>query len=176
VTGKTIVIGGGVIGTACAYYLADAGHEVTLLDQGRHGGGCSHANCGYVSPSHVPPLAKPGIVGETLRSMLSSDSPFYIKPRMSPALWSWLIRFLANCTQKQMEKGAIARHALLSTSRHLYEEIIQREQLACEWEKRGLMFVYLDQQHFEAFGPTIERGAWLPRSDGSGMDYPGELR
>ncbi|MEX0791487.1 MAG: FAD-dependent oxidoreductase [Pirellulaceae bacterium] len=160
---RTVIVGGGVIGTACAYYLADAGHEVTILDQGRHGGGCSHANCGYVSPSHVPPLAKPGVVGQTLRSMLSSDSPFYIKPRLSPSLMKWLLRFLANCTQKQMEQGAIARHALLSTSRQLYEDLIEREQLACEFEKRGLMFVYLDHHHFDAFQSTNE---WLTREFG----------
>src|SRR5690606_17141268 len=72
VSSETVVIGGGVVGTAVAYYLAKAGHPVTVVDQGRHGGACSHANCGYVSPSHVPPLAQPGVIGPALRSMLSS--------------------------------------------------------------------------------------------------------
>ena len=62
-----VVVGGGVIGTACAYYLAKAGRRVTLLDRGRVGGGCSHGNCGYVCPSHVLPLAAPGRCGRPSR-------------------------------------------------------------------------------------------------------------
>ena len=55
-----VVVGGGVIGAACAYYLSRAGRAVTVLDSGLFGMGCSHANCGFVCPSHVLPLAAPG--------------------------------------------------------------------------------------------------------------------
>ena len=58
-----IVIGGGVIGACSAYYLARAGWRVTILDRGAFGRGASHANCGYVCPSHVLPLAAPGESG-----------------------------------------------------------------------------------------------------------------
>ncbi|MFN3148782.1 NAD(P)/FAD-dependent oxidoreductase [Bremerella sp.] len=148
---STIVIGGGVVGTATAYYLAKAGHEVTIVDQGRHGGACSHANCGYVSPSHVPPIPKPGLIGPTMLSMLSSESPFYIRPRLSPSLWSFLLRFWWNCNEKQMKKAARGKHALLDSSRQLYQELIEGEGLDCNWEKRGLLFVFKDQHHFEEF-------------------------
>jgi D-amino-acid dehydrogenase len=57
--GRVVVIGSGVVGTACAYYLARSGWQVTLLERGDFGMGCSHANCGYVCPSHVLPLATP---------------------------------------------------------------------------------------------------------------------
>lgn len=145
------MIGGGVVGTATAYYLAKAGHEVTIVDQGRHGGACSHANCGYVSPSHVPPIPKPGLIGPTMLSMLSSESPFYIRPRLSPSLWSFLLRFWWNCNEKQMKKAARGKHALLDSSRQLYQELIEGEGLDCNWEKRGLLFVFKDQHHFEEF-------------------------
>ena len=71
-----LVIGGGVIGTACAYSLAKAGRTVTLVERGRHGGACSHGNCGYVCPSHVLPLAVPGaVVGDGSRRCYCNATP-----------------------------------------------------------------------------------------------------
>ena len=61
-SGHVVVVGGGVIGAACAYYLSRAGWSVTVLDRGDFGKGCSHGNCGFVCPSHVLPLAVPGAV------------------------------------------------------------------------------------------------------------------
>ncbi len=62
--GSAIVVGSGVIGTACAYYLMRSGWEVTLIDRGELAAGSSHANCGFVCPSHVLPLAEPGMVAQ----------------------------------------------------------------------------------------------------------------
>src|SRR5207244_9227396 len=95
--GKVIVIGGGVIGAFCAYFLNRAGREVTVIDQGRFGMGCSHANCGFVSPSHVLPLAAPGAIRSGLWAMLERNGPLSIKPRLDPALWSWLFHFARRC-------------------------------------------------------------------------------
>lgn len=159
------MIGGGVVGTATAYYLAKAGHQVTIVEQGRHGGACSHANCGYISPSHVPPIAQPGIIGPTMKSMLSSNSPFYIRPRVSPALWDFLIRFWWNCSEQQMKAGAIGKHALLFSSRQLYETLIEVENLDCNWEKRGLLFVYREKHHFDEYAKIND---WLIKE----FDFP----
>ena len=57
-TQHTVVIGGGVIGGFSAWYLRQTGRDVTLIDKGRFGKACSHGNCGFVSPSHVIPLAQ----------------------------------------------------------------------------------------------------------------------
>ena len=59
---SAVVIGSGVIGTACAYYLMRAGWQVSLIDRGEFASGSSHANCGFICPSHVLPLAEPGMV------------------------------------------------------------------------------------------------------------------
>ena len=75
VSKRVIVIGGGVIGTACAYYLQQSGCDVTIVEQKTIGSGASHANCGFVCPSHVLPLAGPGVMGKTLKAMLSTNSP-----------------------------------------------------------------------------------------------------
>ena len=87
-----------MIGTACAYYLMRSGWKVTLIDRGAFAGGSSHANCGFVCPSHVLPLAEPGMVGKALKSLFQRNSPFAIKPRLDPTLWSWLLRFACAAT------------------------------------------------------------------------------
>src|SRR4051794_12747906 len=74
---RAVVIGAGVVGAASAYYLAEAGWDVTVIDRGTFGGGCSHGNCGYVCPSHVLPLAEEGALGRALGAMFSKSSPFY---------------------------------------------------------------------------------------------------
>src|SRR5262245_35307788 len=116
-SGQVIVIGGGVIGTACAYYLARAGWNVTIIDPGQFGNGCSHGNCGFVCPSHVLPLTVPGAVRMALGSLLKPDSPFYVKPRFDLALWSWLYHFARRCNAHDMVDAGRAIQALLNAGR-----------------------------------------------------------
>ncbi len=151
---RVVVIGGGIIGVACSYYLSARGWKVTLVDRGRIGAGCSHANCGFVSPSHVLPLAEPGAVRGALLSMLKKNSPFHIKPRFDLALWSWLFRFGRRCNTSDMLAAGHAIQALLDSSRALYGELIPAEALNCEWETQGLLFVYDTQRGFDSFAHT----------------------
>jgi len=76
---RVVIVGGGVIGAACAHYLALAGRAVTLIDSGAFGRGCSHGNCGYVCPSHVLPLAGPGAIRSTLKTLFSLNSPLKVR-------------------------------------------------------------------------------------------------
>ena len=78
------IVGGGVVGGMSAYYLARTGFDVTIVDRSQFGHACSFGNCGYVCPSHVLPLQAPGAIGKSLRLMLRRNSPFTIKPRLSP--------------------------------------------------------------------------------------------
>lgn len=152
--GTAIVVGAGIIGTACAYYLSRAGWKVTILDKGAFGQGCSHGNCGFVCPSHVLPLAMPGAVGMALRSLFQKNSPFYIKPRLDPALWGWLFRFLRRCNRDDMLHAGQAIHALLHSSRRLYDELMETEALQCEWQTRGMLFIFRDPAHMEHYAVT----------------------
>src|SRR5262245_8703856 len=88
-----IVIGGGVVGAACAYYLAETGRKVRIVDAAGFGAGCSHGNCGMVCPSHVLPLAAPGAISKVLWAMLRGNAPLAIRPGLNFALWAWLARF-----------------------------------------------------------------------------------
>lgn len=141
-SGRVIVIGGGVIGAACAYYLTKTGWAVTVLDRGGFGKGCSHGNCGFVSPSHVLPLAGPGVIGQTIKALFAKNSPFSIKPRFDPALWTWLWRFARRCNERDMLASASAIQALLISSRTLYDELMATEPFDCEWQARGILFVF----------------------------------
>lgn len=136
---------------SCAHYLAQAGRRVTVLDQGRIGGACSHGNCGYISPSHVLPLTEPGMLGVALKSLLKKDAPFRVKPRLDPALIYWFYRFARRCNYRDMMAAAPAIQSLLQSSVALYEQLITGEPLHCEWERQGLLCVYRTREKFEAF-------------------------
>jgi D-amino-acid dehydrogenase len=149
-----VVIGGGVIGAACAHYLVKSGRRVTVIDRGEFGRGCSHANCGFVCPSHVLPLAVPGAVGRTIKALFQRDSPFSIKPRLDPSLWSWLWHFARRCNQTDMLEAGRAIQALLNSSRALYDDLFRTEKLDAEWETRGLLFVFLTPKAMDHYADT----------------------
>jgi D-amino-acid dehydrogenase len=151
---KVIIVGGGIIGAACAYYLSRSGWSVEIVDRGAFGAGCSHGNCGFVCPSHVLPLAEPGAVRRTLQALLRKNSPFYIKPRVDLALWSWLWRFSRHCNRHDMMDAGRGIQALLNSSRSLFDELMREESLDCELETRGLLFVFQSRQGMEHYAVT----------------------
>jgi D-amino-acid dehydrogenase len=153
-TGRVVIAGAGVIGAWTAYFLSKAGWQVTLLDQGRFGGGCSHGNCGYVSPSHVFPLAGPGAVRTAIKALLQPNGPIKIRPRFDPALWSWLLQFLRRCNRRDMLQAGRALHPLLQSSRDLYQKVIEEEHLDCEWQPRGLILVFQTRPAMDKFAQT----------------------
>jgi D-amino-acid dehydrogenase len=154
--GQVVVIGGGVIGAACAHYLARAGCPVTLIDRAEFGGGCSHGNCGYICPSHVLPLAAPGALKGTLKTLLQANSPLKVRWRLDPALWSWFWRFARKCNQRDMLAAAQAIHALLQSSRALYDDLLRDTLSDVEWSPSGLLFVLRSAAAMEHFAATDE--------------------
>lgn len=153
---RVVIVGGGVIGGMCAWYLNQSGLDVTIVDRQTFGQGCSHGNCGYVSPSHVLPLCKPGAVGSTLKAMLGRNSPLSIKPRLSPALWRWMWQFMRHCNKTDMLQSARGIHQLLQSSKRLYQELLESENIECEWQERGILFVFQSPSHFEEYAETNE--------------------
>lgn len=149
-----VVIGGGVIGAACAHYLQQSGRRVTIVDKGRFAGACSHGNCGFVCPSHVLPLAEPGAFREAFRSLFSRDAPLRVKPRIDSRLWSWFWHFARRCNRRDMIESGHAIHALLLSSMRLYEELVTTGGIECEWEKRGMLFAYQSPEAVERFAET----------------------
>jgi D-amino-acid dehydrogenase len=173
-SGSVVVIGSGVIGTMCGYYLSKSGWAVTLIDQGQLGSGCSHANCGFIVPSHVLPLAEPGALQRAITGLLATNSPLLIRPRIDLGFWSWLWNFSRRCNLKDALAAGAAIHALLDSSRALYDELTQTESLDCEWESRGLYHVFRTPARMDEFARTEglvrrEFGVGATRVDGEAL-------
>jgi D-amino-acid dehydrogenase len=114
---KVLVLGGGVIGVSTAYYLAKAGHQVTVVE--RQPGVAletSYANAGEVSPGYSAPWAGPGIPLKAVKWLLMRHRPLVVWPMLDPAMWSWALRMLRNCTAARYElnKGRMLRLATYS--------------------------------------------------------------
>ena len=189
----TIIIGGGIIGLCSAYYLQKEGHAVTIIDRGNITDGCSFGNMGYMSPSHFIPLASPGIIAEGFKHMLSSSSPFYIKPRFSAELLQWAWHFYKNSNIATVKKNAPNLNNILQLSRRLIDDMrldigdnfdmetkgcfmMCKQQntldhefhLADEAEKLGLAVQRLNAKEVQAMEPDVElavAGAVLFKDD-----------
>lgn len=164
---QVVVVGGGVIGACSAWYLTEAGYAVTLIDQARFGRQASHGNCGYISPSHVMPLARPGQVLNGLRGMLSSETALRINPRQIFSLAPWLLRFASRCNMKAVMESGQACHPLLQSSAVLYRQLFEEQNLSVDWNEEGLLFVYRDEHEFRAYE---QADAWLRKH----FDVPAE--
>lgn len=151
---SVIVVGGGVIGAACAHYLVEAGRKVTIIEKDQFGHACSLHNCGYVCPSHALPLTEPGAIGTALRGTFKSNSPFSVKFRLDPRLALWFVRFALRCNEKDMLKGGRAIHPLLTSSLKLWRELMDKEKLSCEWKDKGLLYAYAEKEKFEGYAAT----------------------
>jgi D-amino-acid dehydrogenase len=137
---SVIICGGGIIGLNCAYYLAREGWRVTVVERNAEGAdSCAHGSAGYISPSHVIPLAAPGMVWNGLKWMLSSRSPFYIKPRLDSDLmrWGWL--FARACTPAHTRRAAPILRDLCLGGRKLFLELADITGNAFELKTEGLL-------------------------------------
>lgn len=147
---KVLVIGGGVIGVCAAYYLAETGQEVTLVEKGELAAGCSYGNAGLVTPSHSIPLAAPGALRSGLKWLLDPESPFYVRPRPDPALVGWLARFIRASRQQPMLAGLAVLSRLSLASRALFDHLAAIEGLEFGFQGRGLLLVFHSRQGLEA--------------------------
>ncbi len=96
---KVLILGSGVIGVTSAYYLARAGHEVTVVDrQPKPALETSFANAGEVSPGYSSPWAGPGVPVKAIKWLLMKHGPLVIRPNPDPVMWIWLLKMLRNCT------------------------------------------------------------------------------
>lgn len=144
-----VIIGGGVIGVCSAYYLAQNGIGVTLIEKGEIASGCSYGNGGLIVPSHSVPLASPGALGSGLRWLLDSESPFYIKPRFDMELFSWLIRFTLASRHSQMLRSVSIMRDLLFASRALYEGLAKTAGFDFGFEGSGSLLVFLSKEKLQ---------------------------
>jgi D-amino-acid dehydrogenase len=146
-----LIIGGGAIGAACAYYLTQRDVQVTLIDKGPIGYGCSYGNAGLILPSHGLPLPMPGALRQAAGWLLQPDSPLYIKPRLDWQLARWLIRFLLSANARHLRYAAGVLVPFAHHSLQLLDAFATDEGVADQigFEKRGVLYVCNSQHGFE---------------------------
>lgn len=139
---SVVIIGGGVIGLSCAYYLQQSGQEVIVIDNTDMNDGASYGNAGQIVPSHFVPLASPGIIAQGMRWMLNSSSPFYIKPRLDADLIRWGLSFWRKSGEKTMQANIPHLHQLLILSRNLFEDMKNDLGNNFFMKEKGILIVY----------------------------------
>ena len=155
---RIVVCGGGVIGLSCAYYLAREGHEVAVIDRGPEGGDtCAHGSAGYVSPSHVVPLAAPGMISLGIKWMMNSRSPFFIRPRLDADFMRWTLLFWRSCSTQNVERGAPVLRDLCLHSRERFVEFARDEGNVFEFEERGLFNLCRTQSTLDKYASGLAR-------------------
>jgi D-amino-acid dehydrogenase len=139
---NAVVIGGGIIGLSCAYYLNKSGWDVTVVDKTDMLDSCSYGNLGMIVPSHFVPLAAPGMVSQGIKWMLNNKSPFYVKPSLNLDLISWGLKFVKSATEKHVEDSAEHLLALNLYSKNLYEGLATEPGFDFGFEKKGILMYY----------------------------------
>jgi D-amino-acid dehydrogenase len=144
---KVLVLGGGVIGVSTAYYLAEAGHEVVVLE--RQAGPAletSFANAGEVSPGYASPWAAPGIPLKALKWLFMRHRPLFIWPRPDPDMIRWGLMMLRNCTAAAYERNKGRMVPIAEYSRDLLRELRARTGIAYDERSRGTLQLFRSQK------------------------------
>lgn len=153
-----LVIGGGIIGASCAYFLARDGRDVTLIERSDSVcpiGASSYANAGLVMPSDPYPLPSPGVLGQGVKWLLDSSSPLYIKPRLSPSLVRWLLRFSAASREGPMRQGMPVLRALGVEGLKAFDEVFSSGELDAGYQHTGILSLYLTPSALEGAAATV---------------------
>ena len=153
---KVAVLGAGVVGIASAWYLARAGHEVTVLDrQAEAGLETSFANGGQISVSHAEPWANPTAPLQMLQWLGREDAPLLFRPRADLDQWLWGARFLIECLPARARRNTEAAFALASYSRDCLRALRRETGIHYDESERGILHIYtarglLEHAHKEA--------------------------
>jgi len=162
---RIAVLGGGVIGVTTAYYLARAGHQVTVTErQPAPAMETSFANAGEISPGYASPWAAPGIPWKAIRWLLMQHSPLVLRPTADPDMLSWLIALLGQCTSGRY---AINKERLVRLSQFSRDRLIAlRAETGIRYDERsrGTLQLFRTQAQLDGTGKDLAvlRASGLP--------------
>lgn len=148
---KVMVLGSGVVGLTSAWYLAQAGHQVTVIDrQAQSGEETSFANAGQISYGYSSPWAAPGIPLKAIKWLAQKHSPLIFKPGTSPELYRWTMQMLKNCSEQryQINKNRMLR--VSNYSRQCLLDLRKKHQIAYEGRQQGTLQVFRHQSQVDA--------------------------
>jgi len=154
---KVLVLGGGVIGVTSAYYLAKAGHEVTVIDrQPKAAQETSFANAGEVSPGYSSPWAGPGVPVKAIKWLLMRHGPLVVWPKLDPAMWIWLMKLLRNCTSARYAVNKSRMIPIAEYSRDCLRAL--RADIGIQYDERsqGTLQLFRKQAQLDGTAGDIE--------------------
>lgn len=153
---KVLILGSGVIGVTSAYYLARAGHEVTVVDrQPEPALETSFANAGEVSPGYSSPWAGPGVPVKAVKWLLMKHGPLVVRPKLDPVMWVWLLKMLRNCTSARYAVNKSRMIPIAEYSRDCLRDL--RRDIGIQYDERsqGTLQLFRYQQQFDGTGEDI---------------------
>ncbi|ODT16599.1 MAG: D-amino acid dehydrogenase small subunit [Mesorhizobium sp. SCN 65-12] len=154
---KIMVLGGGVIGVTTAYYLAEAGHEVTVLDRQKGPAlETSFANAGEVSPGYASPWAGPGIPLKAIKWLLMKHGPLVVRPTLDPYMWLWLLKMLRNCTAERYAVNKARMVPLAEYSRDVLKALRETTGIAYDERAKGTLQLFRSQKQLDGIAGDVE--------------------
>ena len=144
---KVVIVGGGIIGLCTAYYLEKEGCQITIIDKSNMDSGASYINAGYITPSHIIPIASPGMISKGMRYMFNNTSPFYMQPRLDLDFIKWAWYFKKSSTKAKVESAIPIIKNSNVLSRELFMDIKSSGDLGnFHIERKGLLMLYQTQK------------------------------
>ena len=157
-----VIIGGGIVGLSSAYFLHKAGHQVTVIDKSDITSGASFVNAGYITPSHIIPLASPGKIAQGIKWMFNSASPFYMKPRWDVDFFKWSWYFHKSSTKEKVEKAIPVIKDINLLSFDLFRAMKASGDLGeFQLERKGLLMFYQTQKSFDHEIDVAKKASFL---------------
>ena len=149
------VVGGGVVGVCTAYFLAAAGHQTVVLERYSNVAlETSFGNAGLMAPGHAAPWAAPGMPQKLLSYLFKAESPAVLRPGVSPTLWRWMRRWLAECDIERFQVNKLRMQRLALYSNELMRLLGQHYALNYE-QTRGLMQLFRTQDERALAQPLL---------------------
>ena len=143
---KIGVLGSGIQGVCSALFLQKKGYEITLFDRDEPGNlAASYGNAGHFSPYASIPLNRPDILADIPAMLLSSTGPLALKWNYVPKMIPWFLKFLKNCSTKNMMHTAKYMHQILDLALPAYDELFEEIDLSGLVENKGIMYIWNDQ-------------------------------
>ena len=157
-----LIIGGGIVGLCSAYFLQKEGHKVTVLDKSDITSGASFVNAGYITPSHIIPLASPGMISKGIKWMFNSSSPFYMQPRWDTDFFKWSWYFHKSSTKEKVDLAIPLIKEINIISRELFTSIKNSGDLGdFQLERKGLLMLYKTDKEGEHEMQVAKKASYL---------------
>ncbi|HEY5810993.1 MAG TPA: D-amino acid dehydrogenase [Povalibacter sp.] len=153
---KVIVLGSGVIGVTSAWYLAQAGHEVTVID--RQPGAAletSFANAGEISPGYASPWAGPGMPLKALKWLFTPHAPLVLRPSPDPGQWRWILQMLRNCTTARYATNKSRMVPIAEYSRDVLRQMRAETGITYDERSQGTLQLFRTQKQLDGAGDDV---------------------